>query len=332
VTVGERFNPHRLFDGAFIPEAICRYRGLSPGAKLSWGRFYRYCGSRGEIYPSMPTFGVEIGCSENQARRYVHELIEMKFVECEPEPGKPNSYYFLWHPAFEGDCGEAKMAPPLQHATGVSGSDTPPACYTTPLQHATGVPLQHAGGEEESVRGSLPPGSEDGQHPNLDMQPDSPPQASWPKKKWFSRRPKKEKRLGLAAKVVAERASTAEDSGPVTHLVDLLTIDGQISTPSNSGPLSGPSVDFAPDEEEFKRLYPKNCRKADLAILRKTIHTQEEEDLLFENLDGWRKFPNWETENGRFIPSAAKWLEDGLWSQWPKGVSRWVNGVSVKER
>jgi hypothetical protein len=32
--IGERFNPYRIFNGIFIPEAICKYRGVSPGSKL----------------------------------------------------------------------------------------------------------------------------------------------------------------------------------------------------------------------------------------------------------------------------------------------------------
>ena len=38
---GETFNPYRMFNGLFIPEALVR-SGISAGAKLAWGRLARY--------------------------------------------------------------------------------------------------------------------------------------------------------------------------------------------------------------------------------------------------------------------------------------------------
>jgi hypothetical protein len=52
VNVGERFNPYQRFPGIFIPEPICMFRGLSPGAKLVYGRLCRYAGENGEVYPA----------------------------------------------------------------------------------------------------------------------------------------------------------------------------------------------------------------------------------------------------------------------------------------
>ena len=42
--VGQAFNPYKFFTGIFIPEQICRYKGLSTGAKLIYGRLCRYAG------------------------------------------------------------------------------------------------------------------------------------------------------------------------------------------------------------------------------------------------------------------------------------------------
>lgn len=144
--IGDRFNPHRMFDGAFIPECICQYRGLSPGAKLAYGRFCRFAGKNGEVFPSMATMGREIGCSESQARSYVKELIDAAFVEIERESGRVNTYYFLWHPAFDGDIGMVRFSPPPQDATGV---DTPSGCYRGVPQDATVPPPQDARPERE---------------------------------------------------------------------------------------------------------------------------------------------------------------------------------------
>src|ERR1019366_679935 len=90
--IGTRFNPYKLFRGCFVPEPICKYRGLSPGAKLAYGRFIRYSGKDGAVYPSMPTLGHEIGCSETQARSYVSELTVQKFIEVERKSGRVNTY------------------------------------------------------------------------------------------------------------------------------------------------------------------------------------------------------------------------------------------------
>jgi hypothetical protein len=45
------------FNGIFIPAAICKYRGLSLGAKMIHGRFCRYAGRDGAVYPALPTSG-----------------------------------------------------------------------------------------------------------------------------------------------------------------------------------------------------------------------------------------------------------------------------------
>ena len=42
LAIGQRFNPYKRFPGALIPEPVCKYRGLSPGAKLIyWSEYPR---------------------------------------------------------------------------------------------------------------------------------------------------------------------------------------------------------------------------------------------------------------------------------------------------
>ena len=45
--IGQPFNPFKLFTGIFIPEALVRAKGVSPGAKLTYGRLSRYAGQDG---------------------------------------------------------------------------------------------------------------------------------------------------------------------------------------------------------------------------------------------------------------------------------------------
>ena len=125
MNIGERFNPHKRFRGIFVPEAICKYRGISPGAKLVYGRLCRYSGQDGKVYPAISTLADEVGISETQAREYVQELERGKFIEVDREnkhyrkngTGGTNTYLFLWHAAFEGDRGAPRNAPPPPQST-----------------------------------------------------------------------------------------------------------------------------------------------------------------------------------------------------------------------
>ena len=36
--IGQPFNPFRLFNGIFIPDALARQKGISSGAKMIYGR------------------------------------------------------------------------------------------------------------------------------------------------------------------------------------------------------------------------------------------------------------------------------------------------------
>ena len=72
--VGQPFNPYKLFPGILIPEPICKYKGLSHGAKVIYGRLCRYAGENGEAYPGIPTLGAETGMSETLASRIPRRL------------------------------------------------------------------------------------------------------------------------------------------------------------------------------------------------------------------------------------------------------------------
>ena len=126
---GEPFNPYGLFNGIFIPEAICKFRGLSLGAKVVYGRLYRFAGKDGKAYPSVPTLGAEVGISAKQARRYVRELEDQRFIRSERTTGRQNHYLFLWHTAFIGESGQPRKVPLPKMGVPtppMNGSTTPP--------------------------------------------------------------------------------------------------------------------------------------------------------------------------------------------------------------
>jgi hypothetical protein len=141
---GEPFNPYGLFNGIFIPEAICKYRGLSLGAKMIYGRFCRYAGRDGAVYPALPTLASELGIGKTQARAYVQELERKCFIAVDREnrhygpngAGGSNRYIFLWHVAFDGEEGKLRKTPPVRKTGGV------------PLRKTEPVPLRKTGAEE----------------------------------------------------------------------------------------------------------------------------------------------------------------------------------------
>jgi hypothetical protein len=46
---GQPFNPFRVFNGIFKTEALVRAKGISAGAKMSYGRLTRYAGENGSV-------------------------------------------------------------------------------------------------------------------------------------------------------------------------------------------------------------------------------------------------------------------------------------------
>jgi Helix-turn-helix domain len=102
--VGQPFNPFGLFNGIFIPEALMRAKGISLGAKVTYGRLARYAGQDGNCYPSVPTLAAELATSARQTQRYLAELEGNELIRRIPrisESGQTSStYVFLWHPLF----------------------------------------------------------------------------------------------------------------------------------------------------------------------------------------------------------------------------------------
>jgi hypothetical protein len=110
--IGQPFNPFGLFNGIWIAEALLREKGISPGAKLVYGRLARYAGPDGNCYPAVPTLAAEIAMSVRQTQKYLAELERNDLIRRIPrisESGQTsNAYVFLWHPLFEG---ETRTAP-----------------------------------------------------------------------------------------------------------------------------------------------------------------------------------------------------------------------------
>jgi len=165
--VGQPFNPFKLYCGSFIPEPICKYRGLSLGAKVIYGRLCRYAGEDGSAFPAVPTLADETGIGETQAREYVKELEQQQFINVDREnrhyrkdgSGGSNGYTFLWHTAYLGDLGSFRKAPPPLRKTGGV-----PLRKTEPLTPAENRTRRESASSRESGKESQP--KADSQPPN----------------------------------------------------------------------------------------------------------------------------------------------------------------------
>jgi hypothetical protein len=100
-TVGQRFNPFKVFYGLFIPDAIASYTGLSQGCKMCYGKLSQYAGKNGFAYPSHQKLAEDLGVSDRQVRAYLSALVDSGFI-CAEKLFPTNRYHFLWHPVLEG--------------------------------------------------------------------------------------------------------------------------------------------------------------------------------------------------------------------------------------
>jgi len=132
--VGQPFNPFKLFNGIFIPEALVLTKLISPGAKLAYGRLTRYSGQNGRCYPSVPRLASEIGVSVRQAQRYLAELDRQGFIRrierCDGSGQNSNVYVFLWHPLFEDGVTQTARE-------GVTDSSPEGVTYRSPKESQT---------------------------------------------------------------------------------------------------------------------------------------------------------------------------------------------------
>ncbi len=119
-----------------IPEGVARYRGLSPGAKLVFGRLYRYAGPKGYAYPSQVVLAEEVGMSERQAKSYLSELVESDFISIRRQYHTVAIYEFLDHPALHGEVGEAR-------AVKVKVQDAALSFEKVKVQDAAPLEVQH---------------------------------------------------------------------------------------------------------------------------------------------------------------------------------------------
>ena len=127
---GDAYNPWRMFNGCFIPNAVLRCPELSARAKLVFGRLCQYAGENGEAFPSYRSLAREVGVERRCAMKAVRELEEFRLIKSVSRwrnDGAPasNVYIFLWHEIFQQAV--AGPTPGVHNDTrgGVHGDTTP---------------------------------------------------------------------------------------------------------------------------------------------------------------------------------------------------------------
>lgn len=83
-----------FLSGIWLPDAICRVRGLSPGAKLIYCYLKDIEGSRRRM--SIEHVAEACGLEVRSTRRYINELCRKKFIE-QSSRESTSSYSLIWN-------------------------------------------------------------------------------------------------------------------------------------------------------------------------------------------------------------------------------------------
>ena len=93
------YNPWNEDYGIKIPGWLVRYKEVSFGAKVTYGRLVQYAGKNGVAYPYVQTLATEIGAERRTVERYLKELRELGVLEVQSgkATGNRNRYFFVDH-------------------------------------------------------------------------------------------------------------------------------------------------------------------------------------------------------------------------------------------
>lgn len=129
---GQRFNPYKLFTGAYIPRAILEYRKLSANAKLLWAKMAELSMGHDSVTATHKRLADGIGLSPRSIPNAIDKLIEEKFIEKVLPSGTDRldhvavTYFFRWHPIMESALRprtESVIRPPAESIIGDSDTE-----------------------------------------------------------------------------------------------------------------------------------------------------------------------------------------------------------------
>lgn len=139
-----RLNPYRIFQGAFIPNAVLSLptRRLSSDAKVCYARLLRFAGKKGVAYPYKRTLAAEIGVSFRGVGRALRELCDLKLISIKKRgPGRPALTFFHFPPEIFGPVDNSKNMPPVARQR---GENVPPVA-----RQRRAAPIDRARGDSE---------------------------------------------------------------------------------------------------------------------------------------------------------------------------------------
>lgn len=252
--IGQRFNPHRLFTGIFIPDAVYRIKGLSPIAKLLYGRLCKYAGESGEAYPAGTTLAEEIGISERQVFEHLGRLVDVGLIEREPRAGTSTVYHFIWGELLEEPGGVVRKTALLGEHPNQCGNPHQGSAENRTTGSAENRTLRESIEENQ--------GTEETQG---DFNPEERPQLSPARKrigKPWSRKP-----ADLAKEARKESAKRQRDALKDRWTAGAGSAAGQDRSPSPSATNTGTSDKPDDPGEDYAALWnefvPACCVKAD---------------------------------------------------------------------
>lgn len=152
-------------------------------------------------------------------------------------------------------------------------------------------------------------------------------------KRWGKQRPRNANRHSHANRAATDGVAMATPSFPNGDPTNspMAKNSSSSSTSSSTSNQTPSSLDRPPrwDESEFLRLrdeYPnpiqiKDARKVWHDLVNQHILTESNVAEVFEGLDRWKHSRDWVVEDGKFIPSLAKWLSGRRWQDNPRPVS-----------
>lgn len=276
---------------------------------MVYGRLGRFAGQGYECNPTVELLAEEIGLGRSQCRIYLKELADDGFIKIIPADGQANSYMLVYHKCFAGVVGEPTHLP-LRKSEGVPDDPTPPEVRGGTPPEVHNPPLRSSGAPNKEVSQEL---ESELEKPSVGSKNGKP--------KPYSRFGKKERKLGLAAKVAQGMATNGAETPP-----------GSIFTPP-------PVVSSAPGYDPldgwywFSSAYPQHRvnKTTDLQYWKMTVLDEKTEDLIRERLPAFVRSRQWAKDGGEYIPSAKRFLEKRIFTMTPGPPGEVVEKLETRE-
>jgi hypothetical protein len=100
LSLGDPFRPYKLFELSSVRGVVLASKLLRPGAKVVWMLLADQCASSGYDRHTQVNLAEHAGMSLTQFRHHLGRLVKLNLVHIEPELGRQNFTWLLYHPMF----------------------------------------------------------------------------------------------------------------------------------------------------------------------------------------------------------------------------------------